>query len=138
MEWTGRLQTVTMFLESSERDDQITASCLTISEVLAGVRIQPDTKTEASLRTKLDEMRVELLPFDSKAIDIFAELRSVHRVKTPDAINLACAGAAEVDVDTVCLTVEVGGIASPVSEAWRSGTGFFSIGSPNSESTSLC
>ncbi len=93
-----RLQASMMFFESSQRNDQITASCLTIGEVLAGARVQPNAKTEASLRTKLDEMRIEFLPFDGKAIDIFAELRSVHRVKAPDAINLACAGAAGVDL----------------------------------------
>ena len=109
-----RLQITEMFLESSRRDDQISASCLTIGELLAGARVQHDARTEAALRTTLDEMRIELLPFDRKAINIFAELRSAHHVKAPDAINLACAGAAGVDLflteDKALLKLHVPGV----------------------------
>ena len=109
-----RLELARAYLESVRRDDEILASCLTIGELFAGAGVLPDGPGEATLRAKVGEMRLVLLPFAQEAIDIFAELRSVQKVKAPDAMNLACAGAAGVDLfltyDKALLRLQVPGI----------------------------
>ncbi len=94
----ARLQVAKIFLESVRRNDELFASCLSIGELFAGARLMNSADSESKLRRTIHEMNFSLLPFNESAIDIFAELRAASKVKAPDAINLACAGAGGIDL----------------------------------------
>jgi len=49
-------------------------------------------------RKTIIEMGFSFLPFRSDSVEVFAELRSIHRLKAPDAIHLACASTHGVDM----------------------------------------
>ena len=94
----ARLEVARAFVESAKRSDDLFASCLTMGEFFAGARLHPDNNAAVLLAEKVKEMNFGLLPFDERAISIFADLRSIQKIKAPDAINLACAAAAGVDL----------------------------------------
>ena len=79
------------------RGDQLLTSTLTLGEVLVKPLEQGDAvlcaKYEAALTTA-----VISLPFDVKAAKIYADLRSDRALRAPDAIQLACAAAANTDL----------------------------------------
>jgi predicted nucleic acid-binding protein len=83
---------------SFEREDQLLTSFVGLAEVMAGAGRSPVLSTPASMREAIDEMGFAYLPFDAGAVDTFSRLRSVHRVKTANAIHLSCAAAAGVDL----------------------------------------
>jgi predicted nucleic acid-binding protein len=99
---------------SFEREDQLLTSFVGLAEVMAGAGRSPVLSTAASMREAIDEMGFSYLPFDGGAVDTFSRLRSVHRVKTADAIHLSCAAAAGVDLfltnDTHLVKLHVPGI----------------------------
>jgi predicted nucleic acid-binding protein len=59
----------------------------------AGDRAKAET-----VRTTIVEMGFSFLPFDGSCAATFATLRSVTRLKAPDAVHLACAASAGVDM----------------------------------------
>lgn len=81
-----------------ERDDQLMTSCVGLGEVMAGAGRSAVASTAATVRETMDEMGFSYLPFTTAAVDTFSRLRSMHRVKTADAIHLSCAAAAGVDL----------------------------------------
>lgn len=90
---------VTQLLENSyRRDDQLFTSCVGLGEVMAGAAKSRVPTTAANIRSAIDEMGFSYLPFAESAVAAFSELRSIHRVKTADAIHLACAAAAGIDL----------------------------------------
>jgi predicted nucleic acid-binding protein len=52
----------------------------------------------AKVRQLFDSGGIEMLPFDRQAAELFAQLRSTANVAPADAIHLACAAAAGVDL----------------------------------------
>jgi len=52
----------------------------------------------AQVREILRPPRVELLPFTAKTADVFARIRAENRVTPADAIHLACAAEAGVNL----------------------------------------
>jgi predicted nucleic acid-binding protein len=79
------------------RGDQLVTSTLTLGEVL----VKPAEVRDEGLYRKYDEMinRVALVvSFDQREARIYAKLRSDRSIKAPDAIQLACAAAAGVDL----------------------------------------
>lgn len=99
---------------SFERQDELLTSCVGLGEVMAGAHKSPNPSTAYTVRRTIDEMGFSYLPFEANAIDTFSDLRSVHRVKTADAIHLSCAAAAGVDLfltgDTKLIRLNVPGI----------------------------
>ena len=81
---------------SYERGDALVTSYLALGEVMAGGA--GDTAKAETVRSTIAEMGVSFLPFDGKCVTPFAQLRSVMGLKAPDAIHLACAAAAGVDM----------------------------------------
>jgi uncharacterized protein len=81
-----------------ERGDQLLTSTLTLGEILvkpvrkgdqAACRLYEDTLDSSAL----------ILPFDIKAARRYALIRSASpKIKGPDAMQLACAGEAGVDL----------------------------------------
>jgi len=87
-----------LLTRSRKRGDLLFSSCLALGEVMAGSERlnQPAIANEA--RDTLTEIGFSFLPFDSGAITIFSELRGKQRLKVADAIHLACAGSAGIDL----------------------------------------
>ncbi|MGH7354667.1 MAG: type II toxin-antitoxin system VapC family toxin [Candidatus Rokuibacteriota bacterium] len=80
-----------------ERNDQLCTSTLTLGEVL----VKPIERGDQTLqRTYLETLSrtVELIPFDRDAAMVYAGIRTDRGIKAPDAVQLACAATARVDL----------------------------------------
>jgi predicted nucleic acid-binding protein len=79
-----------------ERGDQLVTSALTLGELL----VKPRETSEASARDHLMTLRAiaTIVPFDENAAPRYAEIRADRTIRPPDAIQLACAAAAGVDL----------------------------------------
>jgi len=80
------------------RGDRLCASYLGMGEVLTGPVKHKNTTLAAKVRQLFDSDGIEVLPFDGKAAEIFAELRATENVSPADAIHLACAARSGVDL----------------------------------------
>lgn len=80
-----------------DRGDQMLTSTLTMGEIL----VKPMSRNDQA-RCRLYEDVVGktalVLPFDLKAARRYSAIRSATAIKGPDAIQLACAGEAGVDL----------------------------------------
>jgi predicted nucleic acid-binding protein len=79
------------------RDDQLLASTLTLGEILVKPMEQGDLALSSKYETALTAAAL-MLPFDLKAAKIYASLRADRALRAPDAIQLACAASAGVDL----------------------------------------
>ena len=80
-----------------EREDELLTSALTLGEVL----VKPLEAGDEELRQRYEHAitaGATVLPFDSRAAPRFAEIRRDRSIRAPDAIQLACASAAGVDL----------------------------------------
>jgi predicted nucleic acid-binding protein len=79
------------------RGDQLLTSTLTLGEIL----VKPIERKDAARCQKYEHTIstvAALVPFDVKAAKLYAQLRSERSLKAPDAIQLACAASANVDL----------------------------------------
>lgn len=79
------------------RGDQLLTSALTLGEVL----VKPIERHDEQLARKYEHAIATAsitIDFDVRAARIYAGLRSNRSLRAPDAIQLACAGAAGVDL----------------------------------------
>ena len=80
-----------------ERGDHLVTSALTLGEIL----VKPVEQQNALLAAQYEESICAtslLIPFDQRAARVYAELRCDRTIRAPDAIQLACAAAADVDL----------------------------------------
>jgi uncharacterized protein len=80
-----------------ERGDQLLTSAFTLGELL----VKPMEKGALELCKRYEAALVNstiLIPFDVKAATHYGRLRCDRGLRPPDAIQLACAGAAHVDL----------------------------------------
>ena len=80
-----------------EREDELLTSALTLGEVL----VKPLERGDEELMRRYEQAigaGATVLPFDSRAAPKFAEIRLDRSIRAPDAIQLACASAARVDL----------------------------------------
>ena len=79
-----------------ERGDQLVTSALTLGELL----VKPYEKGETVLRDHDVTIRqiATILPFDAACAPRYAAIRADRAIKAPDAIQLACAASAGVDL----------------------------------------
>jgi|SRR5580658_4911247 predicted nucleic acid-binding protein len=80
-----------------ERGDLLVTSALTLGEIL----VKPVEHKDADLAAKYEEAVTAtslMISFDARAARIYASLRSDRSIRAPDAIQLACAAAAGVDL----------------------------------------
>lgn len=79
------------------RGDQLITSALTIGEILVRPVATGDTEV---CRKYVEEISAASLvvPFDTEAAKRYAVLRGDRSLRSPDAIQLACAGVADVDL----------------------------------------
>lgn len=79
------------------RGDQLLTSTLTLGEIL----VKPTEHKNTQLARQYEEAIAAtsiLLPFDIPAAKIYAALRCDRSLRAPDAIQLACAASAGVDL----------------------------------------
>ncbi len=80
-----------------DRGDQLLTSTLTLGEIL----VKPTERSDAELCRKYERAistTATMIAFDVKAAKVYAALRSERSLKAPDAIQLACAASAKVDL----------------------------------------
>jgi len=87
-----------LLARSRRRADSLFTSCLALGEVMAGVEKAQKTQAAEKLQDALRGMGFTFLPFNEKAVSPFSKLRATTKLKAPDAIQLACAAAAGVDL----------------------------------------
>lgn len=80
------------------KGDRLCSSAFGVGEVLAGALKRGDRSLAGTIRTTMRPPNVELLPFDAAAAEHYAHIRARHGTRAPDAIHLACAAAAGVDL----------------------------------------
>ncbi len=81
---------------SLERGDSLHTSYLALGELLAGA-VDSAEKT-ATIQQGLQEIGFAYLPFDAGAVKPFSQLRARRRLKAADAIHLASAASAGIDL----------------------------------------
>lgn len=103
-----------LLARSHRRGDSLFTSYLALGEILAGVERSGNRAAAEPVRAALAEMRFSFLPFDETAVLPFSRIRANTKVKAPDAIHLACAAAAGMDLyltgDTQLFQLDVPGI----------------------------
>lgn len=79
-----------------ERGDHLFTSALTLGELL----VKPREHGDAAARDHETTIRqiATILPFDAAAAPRYAAIRGDRTIKAPDAIQLACAAAAGIDL----------------------------------------
>ena len=82
----------------SQRGDELCTSVFTVGEILTGAYKTGRTKEAAEIRAFFESAAVRLLPFNTEAADRYARLRAQHNISPADAIHLASASVAHVDV----------------------------------------
>ena len=80
-----------------ERRDQLFTSALTVGEILVKPAEIPDPAL-AERYTRASEAAAVVIPFSADAAPSYARVRLDRSIRPPDAIQLACAAAAEVDL----------------------------------------
>lgn len=81
---------------SYERRDSLYTSFLAYGEVMAGAVNSPE-KADKIQRT-MEDMGFTYLPFDAGAVMPFSKLRAKSKLKVADAIHLASAASAGIDL----------------------------------------
>jgi len=79
------------------RGDQLLTSALTLGEIL----VKPLETGDRALCMKYEDAITKsssLLPFDTKAAWKYAEIRFDRSLRAPDAVQLACAASANIDL----------------------------------------
>jgi len=95
----GRLSEMAITLRSKmlRRGDQLLTSSLTLGEILVKPTAEGDTELCRRYVQRISESSV-VIPFDGEAAKRYAVLRCDRTLRSPDAIQLACAGVARVDL----------------------------------------
>lgn len=81
-----------------ERGDYLCCSYLALGEIMAGAALSSDPKKETVIQNTISEMGFHFLPFDQGAVLPFSRLRAKQKLRVADAIHLACAASAKVDL----------------------------------------
>jgi predicted nucleic acid-binding protein len=87
-----------LLARSRQRRDKLFTSYLALGEMMAGVEKRGSSQGAQILRDALEEMGFSFLAYGSDAVTPFAKLRAKENLKAPDAIHLACAAAAGIDL----------------------------------------
>jgi len=82
----------------SERGDQLCTSVFTVGEILTGAYKTGRTEEAQQIRKYFESQAVRLLPFNTEGADRYARIRAQYRVSPADAIHLASASVAGVDL----------------------------------------
>jgi predicted nucleic acid-binding protein len=80
------------------RGDRLLTSSLTVGEILVKPAREGNRMLVNRYRSFFEHSALTVIPFDLKAACLYAEIRNDRGIARPDAIQLACAAAAEVDL----------------------------------------
>jgi predicted nucleic acid-binding protein len=95
-EWSPRV--VELHRKMRARGDSLITSWLTVAEVLTKPKELGNAVLEKSYIQFFSGGSIELVAFDFEAAKRYAGIRSRERVRPADAIQLACAAAANTDL----------------------------------------
>jgi predicted nucleic acid-binding protein len=87
-----------IYARMQERRDTLHTSVFTFAENLVGPIRNHEPKKATTLRTFFHSEQVRLIPFTPATAEIYAEIRARHSVSAPDAIHLASAAHAGIDL----------------------------------------
>lgn len=82
----------------AERGDQLCTSVFTLGEILTGAYKAGRAAEAEKIRAYFQSPAVRLLPFNVQAAENYARIRAHWKVSPADAIHLACASVAQVDL----------------------------------------
>ncbi len=80
------------------RADRLCTSALTIGETLTGALLRGDEPLAQQYRNILHPPTIEILEFTSDTAEHYARIRTDVAIRRPDALQLACAAEAGVDL----------------------------------------
>jgi predicted nucleic acid-binding protein len=99
---------------SFRRKDLLFTSYFALGEILAGAEKSPNPQKASDIRQTIEEMDFSFLPFDAGAVSPLSRLRAKEQIRAPDAIQLACAASAGIDLfltgDKQLMKLDVPGI----------------------------
>lgn len=95
-EFTGRVTQIARRMK--ERGDTLCTSVFTVGETLAGPSRTHRWDEASKVRDFFRSPELRLLDFKLSTAEIFAELRGRGSISSGDAIHLACAAEARVDL----------------------------------------
>jgi predicted nucleic acid-binding protein len=111
---THYLRVRSLLARSHKRRDSLYTSFLALGEIMAGAEKSAKPRATEQVREAISKMGFSFLPFDAGAVAPFSSLRSRNKIKAPDAIHLACAASAGIDLyltgDTQLFRLDVPGI----------------------------
>jgi predicted nucleic acid-binding protein len=84
--------------KARRRGDTLCTSYLALGELMSGASKSPNPQKALGVRGIIREMGFSCLPFDEGAVVPFSRLRSKEELKVADAIHLACAASAGIDL----------------------------------------
>ena len=81
-----------------KRGDKLCTSVFTVGEVLTGIYRLEALEIASQVREAFRSPQIELISFTPETADSYARIRAGHRVSPADAIHLASAANAGVDL----------------------------------------
>jgi predicted nucleic acid-binding protein len=81
-----------------QRQDRLLTSAFTVGEVLTGPKKSGHESATQRFREFFQESSMELVPFTAAAAEHYAEVRARNRISPSDALHLACAAEAGIDL----------------------------------------
>ena len=87
-----------IYQRMAQRGDQLCTSVFTLGEILVGVYKAGWTTEVQKIREYFESGEVRLLAFNTETADRYARIRAEYKVSPADAIDLATASVAKVDV----------------------------------------
>jgi predicted nucleic acid-binding protein len=111
---TYRQRADQLLARARRRGDTLFTSYLALGEMMAGAEKSQLPQKAQTIRDILEEIGFTFLPFDKGAVAPFSRLRARERLKIADAIHLACAASAGIDLfltgDKQLLRLDIPGI----------------------------
>ena len=87
-----------LLLKTEERQDQLCTSSFAVGEALVGPRKADNREVAIKMLDVFSSQFVEVIPFGFEAAEHYASIRASRSVSAPDAIHLACAAQARIDL----------------------------------------
>jgi len=81
-----------------ERGDSLVTSALSVGEVLVNPLRTGNESLYKQYLSLFSRPQIRVLKFDLEAVGRYASVRQDKSIRAPDAIQLACAASAEVDL----------------------------------------
>lgn len=89
---------VQIWTRMKERGDRLCTSALTVGEALVTPVRLGDEDLQLAYRSRFRSPAIRILDFNTECSERYAALRAASRVRRSDAIQLACAAQARVDL----------------------------------------